>query len=195
MDNVIIGHQVQNRAFLAADRSDRRHAARDPVARRPSEVATSGIAMLAESASASSAEPPSTAAAPIAANRRTSGGTRLDQPMKKTGRCSRGALRHGFWNGERVDAGARWVRARVDQESAPLEAEAIGGDAFGKGWRGAAVLQAILVAVPWASDAAGHDPSFAERPILVRAEIAHRGERPLVPEDCHRLGITQVDHE
>src|SRR6185312_12833111 len=67
-------------------------------------------------------------------------------------------------------------RPRVDLDDAALDAHAIGRELLGEGRRRAAVGQPVLIAVPGAGHAAVDDAAFADRPVLVGAQIAERAD-------------------
>src|SRR6266571_8884215 len=78
-------------------------------------------------------------------------------------------------------------RARVDLDDAVAQAHAIGDEHLGERRRGAAVLEPVLIAVPRAGDAAVDDAAFAERAVLVGAQVAHGSDALAVAKDRDAL--------
>src|SRR5262249_25102685 len=85
-------------------------------------------------------------------------------------------------------------RARVDLDHAARNAHAVGNELLGERRRRAAVLQPVLVAVPWAGHAAVDDASLAERPILVGAKIGECPDLRAVAEDCDAFAVWRSDN-
>ena len=65
---------------------------------------------------------------------------------------------------------------RVDFDDAAVDPHAIGRELLGERRRRAAVRQPVLIAVPGAGDAAVDDAAFADRAVLVGAEIGQRAD-------------------
>src|SRR5712691_12954262 len=78
-------------------------------------------------------------------------------------------------------------RARVDLDDAVAQAHAVGDEHLGERRRGAAVLEPVLIAVPRAGDAAVDDAAFAERAVLVGAQVGQRADARAVAKDRDAL--------
>src|SRR4051812_32487355 len=84
-------------------------------------------------------------------------------------------------------------RVRIDLDHTLAQPDAIRGEFLGERRRGAAVLQAVLVAVPRASHQPVDDAAFAERSILVCADIGQRANPVTVAEHRNALAIRRGD--
>src|ERR1041385_6149538 len=73
-------------------------------------------------------------------------------------------------------------RPWIDLHDSTIEPDAVGREAFGERLRRAAIAEPVLVAVPRAGDAAVDDAAFAERSVLVGAEIGQRADLVAVAE-------------
>ena len=88
---------------------------------------------------------------------------------------------------------ARRQRVRIDLDQAVAQPHAVGREPLGEGRRRAAVLEPVLVAVPRAGDAAVDDAAFAERAVLVRAEVRQRADLVAVTEHRDALAVRRRD--
>src|SRR5947207_11219493 len=78
--------------------------------------------------------------------------------------------------------GPRWQSVRMDLHVAITQAYPVGREFLGERWRSAAVLQPVFVSMPRAGDAAVDDAAFADRAILMRADIRQRADLVAVAE-------------
>src|SRR5436189_3056509 len=94
----------------------------------------------------------------------------------------------------------RWFAARAGRQRRRMEedlvadhARAEGRNLFGKWRRRRAGLGQVLITMPRTSDAAVDDLALAERPVLMTADVRHRGNAPIVFEDGDPLASARHD--
>src|SRR5207237_5190867 len=91
----------------------------------------------------------------------------------------------------KLDRGRRagWQRPRIDLDHAVSQTRAIGGEPLGERRRRAAVGEPVLVAMPRAGHAAVDDAAFAERTVLMGAEVGQRADLLAVAEHGDALAV------
>src|SRR5882672_7661899 len=73
----------------------------------------------------------------------------------------------------------------MNEDAATHDLDAEGRDFFLEGrWRRAG-FRLILVAMPWASDAAVDDTAFSQGAILVLADVGNRGDLAVIAKHCN----------
>src|ERR1051325_2572001 len=126
-------------------------------------------------------------------------GRRAHLGVRKTKPRDSGALAEMDGSNRKVRDPDRSRRARrqrpwIDLDDPTIEPDAVGREAFGERRRRAAIAEPVLVAVPRAGDAAVDDAAFAERSVLVGAEIGQRADLVAVAEHCDPLAARGHDN-
>src|SRR6476469_7530044 len=86
-----------------------------------------------------------------------------------------------------------WQGLWIDLDDPVAQPHPVGLKLLGERGRRTTVLEAILVAVPRAGDEPVRDAAFAERTVLVRAEIGQRADLVAVTEHRDALAVRGDD--
>src|SRR4051812_15774002 len=84
-------------------------------------------------------------------------------------------------------------RRRIDLDYAARHTDPMGDELLGERRRRAAVRQPVLIAVPRTGDAAVDDTAFAERTVLMSAQIGNGADLVAVAEDRDALAPRRGD--